>query len=537
MMVKMIKKLFVLQGKALLSGVWKIQGAQKPGAGKAVSAVFLGLIAAAGFFVMLYEMFAAMCEPYFSAGIGWLYFAMLAILVFALCVVSTIFTAAAVVFGAKDNELLLSMPIKPSAILISRVLVLLASEYVFTFIAALAAFVPWLMGGHAAARGVVFFAAGVLLLPPMSLSVALLLAWLLSLVSSKLRYKNVLTLIISVLFLLGYLFVYGNLQSYLGELAAKGGELAEAFRKAMPPFYSFGVSAASGAAGNLAFFAVWALAPFAAALLLLGANYKKTLTVNRGSRKVVYHEKQTSAQGTLAALVGKEMAKFWSRPMVVLNSSIGSVFMLISPVVLLPGVGILPQITALAPLLHASPAALFAAILAFLSCADVLSASLVSLEGKSLWIVKSLPVSAQSVLRAKVLTHLLSSSLPCLFSAVCVGAAFAESLADWLLILFVPQTMVALIAVMGLAVNLHFPKFDWTNEIYVVKQGMSAMLTIFGSMGLLVGLGLLYFFLVSAVVSVTAYFWICGALFAAVGACVYGWLMKSGAKMFAGLSV
>jgi ABC-2 type transport system permease protein len=321
----------------------------------------------------------------------------------------------------------------------------------------------------------------------------------------------------------------------LGELVAKGNELAEAFRKAMPPFYEFGVSVASGNVVNGLMFVLWAIVPFAAALTLLAVNYKKILTTNKGSIKIVYHEKQVKSKSVLFALFSKERAKYWSRPNVIMNSSFGSVFMLILPITLLPQIGIMAQLEAVSTVFNVSVIAMFTLILTFLGSANGLSASLISLEGKNLWIVKSIPVSSQTILRSKILTHLFSSSIPCLFASVCIGAALAKGFAEWILLLIVPQTIIALISVVGLVLNLHFPKLDWTNEIYVVKQSASAMITQLGGMALLAGLGFLYLKVFGTVVSATVYLWICGGFFCLAGICAYAWLMNKGAKMFAEL--
>ncbi|MDR1001569.1 MAG: hypothetical protein LBL96_12375 [Clostridiales bacterium] len=533
----MISRLFVLNMKALLSGVFKIKPAvKKSGAGKTLFAAVVGFVVVTSIFAMFIGFFNAMLEPYFSAGIGWMYFAMFAIMVFALCVISTIFTGTAAMFGAKDNELLLSMPIKPSAILISRLLVLLTYEYVLTLIIASAAFILWVEGGYATAAGILFFMAGVILLPPMALSVSILLAWVLGLISSRLRYKNIITLLVSVGFLVAYLYFYMNAQGFIGELVERGSELAVAFRAAMPPFYAFGIGVANGNAASGLSFILWAVLPFTATLLLLGANYQKVLTSNRGSLKIIYREKQSRPKRILFALTAKEMARLWSKPVVIMNSTIGSIFMIIAPMVIFIKTDVLSQLLNAALMLDgASPATLFAVMLALLGSINSLSASLVSLEGKSLWIVKSLPVSAQTVLRSKVLAHLLSSSPPCLFASVCIGVVLAGSLPEWLLIVIIPQTIIALVAVMGLALNLHFPKLDWNNEVYVVKQGMSAMVTMFGIIGILIGLGLVYILALTSFLSATAYLWICGALFCLVSIFVYTWLMKAGARMFAEL--
>ncbi|MDR0423942.1 MAG: hypothetical protein LBH39_00530 [Clostridiales Family XIII bacterium] len=529
----MIRRLFAINLKVLLSGVMKINsGAKAPSTGKTAFAAIVGLVAAISIFSMFYMMFDSMCEAYFSAGIGFMYFSMLAVTVFLLCVISSVLAGAAIVFGAKDNDLLLSMPIKPYAILIGRLLVLFTAECAMTLLAALAAFVPWAAGGHATGMGILLFIIGVALLPLMALSAALLLAWLLTLVSSRLRHRNIITLVLSAAFLIAYLYGYMNIQGYLGELVARGSELAEAFRVAMPPFYAFGAGIADGDIVDGLAFAAWAIVPFAAALLLLAANYHRILATERGSAKIVYREKRTAARGALPALIGKEMGKFWSKPTIVLNASIGSVFMLASPLILIRPAGILAQMDALATMSGIAPAAILAMAFAFLGVSNNVSASLVSLEGPNLWIAKSIPVPAQAILRAKLAAHMLLSSIPCLFASLCFGAALAGGPADWLMLLIVPQTAIALAGVLGLMLNLHFPKLDWTNEIQVVKQSVAAMFTLFGAWGFLFILWALYFFGYSAVIPAPAYLLSCSALFAAASVCAYAWLMRRGAQMF-----
>jgi ABC-2 type transport system permease protein len=529
----MIRNLFALNMKSMFSDVLRIKpGVKKPSIGKTLFVAVIAVLIAVSFFSMFFVWFAAMLEPFYLAGISFMYFSMFAVTAFALCVISTIFTASAVVFGARDNELLLSMPIKPSAILSSRLLVLLATEYVMALIVALAAFVPWALAGLVTATGLLFFLSGVILLPPMALSVALLLAWVLSLISSRLRYKNIITLVISIAFLIGYLYVNANLQSYLGELVAKGAELAEALRKSLPPFYAFGVSVASGDALNGLVFAAWAILPFTCASALLAVNYRQILAANKGSLRVAYHEKQVKPRSVLSALTAKEMAKYWSKPAVIMNSSFGSIFMFILPIALLEGDGIYSLLKPVVQMANTSIIPIFVVILAFLGSVNGLSASLISLEGKNLWIVKSVPVPAQTILHAKLLAHLLTSAAPCLLASVFIGFILAKNPADWLLVLLVPQTIISFFAAIGLALNLQFPKFDWTNEIYVVKQGVSAMISQLGGMALLTGLGLLYILVLKAIVSVTLYLWLCGAAFALAAFCAYIWLMKAGVKKF-----
>jgi ABC-2 type transport system permease protein len=527
----MIGKLFIVNLKAL-GAHYFTSGKKKAGVGKKILLAFLAVYIIAAFFGMFFALFLAMLEPFFSAGIGWMYFAFLALTTFGLCVISTLFTASAQLFGAKDNELLLSMPIKPPEILLSRLLVILAFEYVFTAIVASPAFILWVVGGYASPVGILFFVIGVLLLPLMAMALSLLLAWLLGVVTSRMRRKNILTLAISIGFLVAYFIMVANFQGYLNELVSRGEELARAFQQAMPPFYAFGKSIAEGSIGDGLLFMVWAIAPFTAAVILLSANYRKILTTNRGSAKTVYKEKAVKAGSVFSALVRKEMAHYWSKPFVILNTSLGSLFMLaLSFMVIVKRADIFLYVDQVIPMFGNLPLA-GAVILAFLNTVNNISASLISLEGKNLWIIKSIPAPPKVVIQSKICTHWMISGLPCLAASVCVAAVAAGSVVDWIILILIPQITGVLIAVCGVAVNLHFPKLDWTNETYVVKQGLSAMITMFGAIVLIIGLGVVYVFFINTAISPTAFLLLFTSLFAIIAILVYAWLLTSGVRKF-----
>jgi ABC-2 type transport system permease protein len=527
----MISKLFAINMKALYAGIFRI-GKKKAGSAKKLIVAIVALYLIAAFFVLFATLFHAVLIPFFEAGIGWMYFSLLAMIVFGLSVISTIFTATSQLFGAKDNELLLSMPIKPSAILISRLLVIMSIEYVYAIFVAAPAAILWIDAGYASMAGIALLVAEVLLLPPMALSIALFLAWILSKATTRLKHKNIVSLVISIGFLIGYFYINANIQNYLGRLLSEGEEIADAVRRSIPPFYAFGIGAAQGSLSGFLQFAIWALAPFAAALILLSASGMKMLTSSRGQAKYEYKEKEAKAENALTSLINKELARYWSKPMVILNSSLGSLLMLIGAFMLIARrAQILDAVAEIIPLMGGLPISAIASIsLVFACSANNLSASLVSLEGKSLWIMKSCPVSPQKVILSKACTHMIVTSLPCLAASICAGFVAASGLADWLEVILLPQAFIALTALGGISLNLCFPKLDWTNEVQAVKQGLSAMIELFGSMGALALLGLLYAFALKGIMPLEAYLALCAALFAAGAFAVYKWLMKSGAK-------
>jgi ABC-2 type transport system permease protein len=119
----------------------------------------------ATFFFMSGVLFQQLCTPLADAGYGWLYFSLMGILVFALCFVGSIFATQSQLFGAKDNDLLLSLPIRPFSILLSRITALLLLDYLFEAFIVIPAGVIWLVYQPAAVVGIVFFIIAAVILP------------------------------------------------------------------------------------------------------------------------------------------------------------------------------------------------------------------------------------------------------------------------------------------------------------------------------------------------------------------------------------
>ncbi|MEG1016267.1 MAG: hypothetical protein RSE36_00510, partial [Oscillospiraceae bacterium] len=88
-----------------------------------------------------------------------------------LSIFGTVFTAEKQLFDATDNELLLSMPIKPSHILASRIIVLLMLEYAFNLLIMIPTIVVYGLVTTLTAANVIAFVMCVLLLPLLSLAV------------------------------------------------------------------------------------------------------------------------------------------------------------------------------------------------------------------------------------------------------------------------------------------------------------------------------------------------------------------------------
>jgi ABC-2 type transport system permease protein len=166
----------------------------------------------------------------------------------------------------------------------------------------------------------------------------------------------------------------------------------------------------------------------------------------------------------------------------------------------------------------------------------MVSAPSISLEGKNLWIAKSLPVRALDVLMSKVEMHVLVCGIPAVVAAMICAVVLHVSALQFLIILIVPLLLTVLSAFFGVTINLHFPKFDWINELQPIKQSVSVLITMFGTFAFIAALVALYVFVLSPIISADIYMLLCAALLAVIIAVLYGYFKTGGSRRFEALN-
>ena len=121
------------------------------------------------------------------------------------------------------------------------------------------------------------------------------------------------------------------------------------------------------------------------------------------------------------------------------------------------------------------------------------TASAVSLEGKTLWIIKSLPVSYGDALKAKINLQVYLSIPPLLLAGIVASVLFSLPSFKILLLLLVLMLYARLSANLSLVANLQFPKLEWINETQAVKQSVSVLISMLYSSLVVLLPGALYY--------------------------------------------
>jgi len=135
-------------------------------------------------------------------------------------------------------------------------------------------------------------------------------------------------------------------------------------------------------------------------------------------------------------------------------------------------------------MLQASPYA--AAAFLGMCCTTMAS---VSLEGKSLWILQSMPVNMKDIMNSKILVNLTATVPGALISATMLVIGMKSGLAGGVVYYLLLLAFGVGTAVWGLLINLMIPNYEWESETQVVKQSLPAFLGMFPLMLLGVLLG------------------------------------------------
>ncbi|MFA5562530.1 MAG: hypothetical protein WDA00_07835 [Eubacteriales bacterium] len=442
---------------------------------------------------MVVMMAWLMCPPLAEMGLGWLYFAYFAIMAFAVSLIAGVFMAKSQLFEAKDNEQLLSLPLPPRVILLSRMLSLYLFDLLFFLFILVPVYVVWLIVGTFSPLGLCLFVPGLLLFPLLSLAASALLGWLLAMATARIRYKNLLSLLLAIPLTLGALYANLMMYQWIGALAASGAEIAGVVRRVMYLFYCFGKVAAEGAALPFLLFAAGTVLPFALCLLVLDRTFLRVLTTKYAGKKAVYTERATAARAPLSAFTRKELRRFFSSAGYMLNAGIGLIFVLVGAVALLVKGPELIGLLAEAGLGAFAGGQMLGAVVVGALCAlggmTFISAPAVSLEGSSLWIPCSLPVHGRVPLHAKTLAHLTICLPVNLFASLCAIVALRLPPLMALFVVVLPALFSVFCGLTGTIANVYFPKLDWMDETVAVKQSMSVLLAMLAATGLLIALG------------------------------------------------
>ncbi len=479
-------------------------------------------------------LFYQLAAPLNAMGYDWLLFALAGLMAMAFALFSSTLGSKNQLYNAKDNELLLAMPIKPAYILAARLIGLSFTDYLVGGIILLPAYVGRTMALGFDFLALLRFIPLFVMFPMLPVALGSFFGWLLSLAEKRVRNKNLVTMVLSLALMAAYFLLIDNASEAIAYLQESGAEMAASLAPILP-VYSFGMAAA-GDPLHMLIFAALSLGSIGLAAALLGRSFNKIALAPTHTRRQETGSLSHRRRSMGWALLHKELRRFTSSPGYMLNAGMGLIMMPIAAAALASQLGQLTMAFELMGLEGLTLPAAAAWVMALICSMTFISAASVSLEGKNLWLLRSLPVDSGLILLSKARLHTLVCLPFCLVSSViCIVVLKAEAWL-WPALILIPMAQSALCGLMGVAVNLLFPKLDWTNETQVVKQGMSTLAAMLLGAVSAAAPAVLYMALLRPVMSADSALYLWLVLQALACLVLRGYLKRGGARRFEALS-
>ncbi|MEL7608411.1 MAG: hypothetical protein AAGU74_02775 [Bacillota bacterium] len=402
--------------------------------------------------------------------------------------VTGIFRVNGVLFGQRDYDLLLSLPVPARTLVLSRILILYGSELFFTAFLLIPAGVVYAMRSAPGAMFYISLMLTLLLIPAIPIIVSAVIGLVIARFSVSFRYKNLVSIVLAFAVMIPiilYSFDTKGIMSLVENFGSIAKAVSESVYRMYPPSRWFAGAVTQNSFGSLLLFAAVSIAAIALFTFVLSKTYRGLNEWLTGVKKQKsFRLGKVRRSGLFKALFQKEWRRYTSSVLYVVNTAMGVILMTFAcGAILFSGAEQVATILEM-PQLGAVAQTFAPFLLCVLVAMTSTSSSAISMEGKHLWQLKVLPVDAHAVFSAKIAVNLVLTIPAIALNATLLVITLRPDFALALLYYIVPMACGIFTAQAGLIANLIWPKLDWTNEVQAIKQSMPVMVSIFGGMAI-----------------------------------------------------
>lgn len=471
----------------------------------------------------------ALCGPFVGMGLDWLYFDMMTLMALFLGVFGGVFNTYSSLYKAKDNDLMLSLPIPTKYVLISRLTGVYLMGLMFSAVVMLPAVIVYFVIAKPSFSGVVGALLLTVLVSVFVFILSCLLGWVVAKISVRLKSKSLIIVILSLIFFGLYYFICFNAYELIQELIMNALTVGE---KIMDSAYVLYIIGDCGQGGwlSMLYVTLAVIILFIITYRILARSFIKIATTSDKVARREYRAQTAKMRSTSSALLHRELSRFLASPTYMLNCALGTPLLILAGAALLIKGQDLVMLAGMIPFPDDFLTVMMAIGVCVIGSMNDLTASSVSLEGKSLWIAQSLPVRPQEVLSAKLRLHILLTVIPELFCSVCVCILFRPDFVTGLLCVVLPPVFTLFIAAFGLVINLKKPNLNWQTEAIAVKQSIGVLIAMLGGWAIAAVLGVGYYLLCAKLGSI-AFLALAIAVLAVLAALELKWINTRGSEI------
>lgn len=384
--------------------------------------------------------------------------------------------------GLKDYDMVVSLPVSNTVVILSRLTNLYAVNLMIGIVAIAPMMIVYGTSGNLTWETYLILLVSLMIAPIIPMIAALTIGVLISCVSSHSKHSNIFSLLFSVLGILLFIFAVSQMQTMQAKQVTNVSLMfMELINQYYLPAFLFTKALVYTDFSSLLSFVVLSVVIASVFVIVISYFYKRlnTIAFSHNTQKNFCLEK-VKVSSPLGALYKKELKRFFSCTIYALNSSIVMILLFVASTFILFDMQdmIVKQLEALGMIsIFQTVLPLMIAMLVSMNCTTSTS---LSLEGKSRWLMCSAPVEAKTILQSKIAVNLTLVLPILLVSMIFLRIVFPLSIAETVLLFITPTVYTFFIAVIGMWLNIKFPRYDWTSEYYAMKGGAVSVLASIG---------------------------------------------------------
>ena len=478
--------------KAMLSGgVQLFNYKAKTDNSKRIMPLFLGTLIGIVIFFSANMMTAELAKD----GAGYAILSLYCLVTTIIIVLEGSYKASDLLFRPRDNDMLLAMPIKKSTIVLSRIIKFYIFEMIYCLIFLLPAIIAYAVNTEVGPSYFLVAVTMLILVPVIPILAACIIGLVISAVSGRFKHKVLLQVILSFIamfLILGLVLAINMKTDFDGQQIIT---ISNTITKFYYPASTFVNLATNFHIGEYLAFVVVNIALLSFTVFLISRFYFRIITrINTESRatNTINTKYDFKKHGQTFAMIKKEMTRYFSTPVLLMNTAMGLVLFVIVIGLLCfkfdDMAASLISSTESFPLtindMRAFMPSVTFAMVAFASLLTCITATMISLEGKAFNTLKVLPISGKKVIWTKVLSAILLIIPITLVGCFIMCFRFEFGFLDMILVLIGTVAMPLVTELIGILINLKYPRFDADNDTVVVRQSASVMVSTFLGLGM-----------------------------------------------------
>lgn len=408
---------------------------------------------------------------------------------------TTLYKVNGLLFAFKDYDRMMTLPIKTSYIVASRIILLYILNFAFLCIVMIPAGIIYSLMIPTTSYFWIKYFISFFFIPLIPIIIGAVVGSIITMIASRFKHTSLISTLLYIILICTFMVFMSTGNQKMAATFMDTEVVGKLLLKFINHTYPLAMLYGEGVCGNnilaLVIFIGSSLLAFIVFVSVLGIEFKAihtALTTTKISSN--YQLGKLKGDTPLMALYKKEIRRYFSSSIYVMNTSIGSILLL-----LFTGSLCFVDLKQMEDLLEIPGLSYYVSQYAPLVLSGFIvlmttTASTISLEGKNIWILQSIPIPVKTIFLSKLMVQLVISVPAIIVGGIIMIIILPTTFIQSIIILVLPLIYTVLVGILGLIANLKYPKLDWNNEVEVVKQGMATFMSMIGGiLSLLIAIG------------------------------------------------